>query len=388
MTIQGQVLVVDDDPYIREILAYNIRRIGLDAIQAENGRVALEILQQQPQISIDLVLADIWMPEMSGLDLLREVMIFRPDLPVALISGQATIDSTIEAINMGAYAYLLKPVQAEQIRDVISRGMRKVQENRDRRQMERKIQQLNELEVTLKTIQEQAPRSTSDKGLTALIDGLHHELGNVTMAITLNLSALDESGKLPSQLHENIEDLHASADDLMQLVSRLRNFPVRGGATTEDQIQDLSQLLREAHTVSEQATTKQVDLAFVLPPHELLIACEPDSMRRAFRQVIENAVEAVPPGGHIRVEATQVDLDSIQVRISDDGPGFSPEMLERLFEPNATTKIEDGFVRGLGLGLFITRAIIELHHGSIRARNQPQGGAVVEMTLSAYQYRP
>jgi signal transduction histidine kinase len=328
------------------------------------------------------------MPEKSGLDLLREVMVFRPDLPVALISGQATIDSTIEAINMGAYAYLLKPVQAEQIRDVISRGMRKVQENRDRRQMERKIQQLNELEVTLKTIQDQAPRSTNNDGLTALIDGLHHELGNVTMAITLNLSALDESGKLPSQLHENIEDLHASADDLMQLVSRLRNFPVSGGETAEDQIHDLSQLLREAYSLSDHAASKQVDLAFALPAHELLIVCDPESMRRAFRQVIENAVEAVPQGGHIRVSATQLDLQTIQVQISDDGPGFSPDMLERIFEPNTTTKIEDGFVRGLGLGLFITRAIIELHHGTIRASNQPQGGAIVEMTIPAYQYHP
>ncbi|MBX3062767.1 MAG: response regulator [Anaerolineae bacterium] len=380
-----RVLIVDDDKFIREILTFNVRRMGYDVVEAGNGVEAIEVLGKS---TVDLVLADVWMPEMSGLDLLKTITKEYSGLPVALISGQATLDSTIDALNMGAYAYLLKPVQAEQIRDVVNRGIRKVEDNEARTQMSRRLEQLTELEQTLKSLQESRPQNGSGNAasgaISSLIEGLRHELGNVSMAITLNISTLEQQGKLPPEVKENLEDLHASADDLVSLVNRLKDYDTPGKVAESHDLRTIAADVLDM--MDEVALIKRIKLERKFAADEVSVTGEPDSLHRALRQVVENAMEAVKPGGRVQVIVDHSDLKTALVRINDDGPGFDKESLPKVFQPEYTTKLKEGFVKGLGMGLFIARAIIELHGGKISACNLPEGGASVEIQLPSHSF--
>jgi signal transduction histidine kinase len=104
-------------------------------------------------------------------------------------------------------------------------------------------------------------------------------------------------------------------------------------------------------------------------------------LSRAILNLIENAVEATGRArGRVQIGLAGVENTAL-LTIEDEGPGFAAEVLERVFSPSYTTKVEDGFVRGLGLGLFITRMVISLHGGQIVLENRPEGGARVTVRL-------
>jgi signal transduction histidine kinase len=110
-----------------------------------------------------------------------------------------------------------------------------------------------------------------------------------------------------------------------------------------------------------------------------LRACAP-ALLRAFLNVLRNAVQAMPDGGKVRIETRFLsDRDRVQILISDNGPGISPDMLAKLFEPFVTSSAD-----GTGLGLAITRQIVQEHGGSLDAQNRPEGGAqfVIELPLA------
>jgi signal transduction histidine kinase len=378
--MKRRVLVVDDDKHIREILSFNVKRMGLDTLEAVNGRDALETLLHN---EVDVILADVWMPEMSGIDLLRWVKEHRPETPVALISGQATLDTTIDALNVGAFAYLLKPVQAEQIREVVRRGLAKVDEIEATRAMSRRLESLSELEQTLKSLHANMARPANGD-VDGLIDGLRHELGNLSMAITLNLSSLELQGSLPEELRANLEDLHATADDLVALVNRLKEYPMLDKAAEYHDLRAVA--VGTLETLQVQSEAKQVELQLRYTDEPVLVTCEPQALQRALRQIVENALEAAPIGGYVEVVITNSELERAALVVNDNGPGFDADALPKVFEPEYTTKLREGFVRGLGMGLFIARAIIELHGGTISARNRSEGGASVEIHLPSHSF--
>lgn len=114
----GAILVVDDEPAIRTALCEILKRAGHHTLAARDGQEALGILDEQESW---LVLADLRMPRLGGLDLLREVKRRSPDTHVVLISGYASLDSAIEAVRLGASDYLLKPFDCEVVEALVAR---------------------------------------------------------------------------------------------------------------------------------------------------------------------------------------------------------------------------------------------------------------------------
>jgi len=116
-----QVLVVDDEPAMRELLATYLAEFGITPLTAQNGTQALELVQTRP---VDLIITDLWMPEMDGLELLQRVKTINARIPVAVLSGHGTVQDTVKALNLGAYTFLSKPVRIEDIEGVVKKGLR------------------------------------------------------------------------------------------------------------------------------------------------------------------------------------------------------------------------------------------------------------------------
>ena len=122
------VLVVDDEPLIRELLVECLEIAGLDAETAESGPTALKMMKNE---SFDLVLTDMKMPEMTGLELIRRIRDHNEDIATIMMTGFGTVESAIEAMKLGSFDYILKPFKTEQILSLVTRALREQQINRE-----------------------------------------------------------------------------------------------------------------------------------------------------------------------------------------------------------------------------------------------------------------
>ena len=122
-----KIIIVDDDRNNRIALFESLSRRGYNVSVAENGAIALDIIRRNPP---ELVITDIGMPEMDGMQLLRELRKNSRELPVLIITAHATVDTAVEAMKLGACDYLLKPVGSEIINEVVSRVFQEAEADR------------------------------------------------------------------------------------------------------------------------------------------------------------------------------------------------------------------------------------------------------------------
>ena len=116
-----QVLIVDDEPNLRKILAAQLSRDGYEVMTAEDGEQGLAMLREH---HIDLVITDLKMPKVDGMTLLREALRLDPDLPIVMITAHGTIDTAVEALKTGAFDYLTKPFDKEEVRQIVGKALK------------------------------------------------------------------------------------------------------------------------------------------------------------------------------------------------------------------------------------------------------------------------
>jgi two-component system response regulator AtoC len=116
-----QILVVDDEPNLRRVLAVQLSRDGYDVHAVADGEAALKILQEQ---YIDVVITDLRMPLLDGMELMRRALAQEPDLPVVIITAHGTIDNAVAALKSGAFDYITKPFDQNEVRNVVRKAIR------------------------------------------------------------------------------------------------------------------------------------------------------------------------------------------------------------------------------------------------------------------------
>jgi two-component system, NtrC family, response regulator AtoC len=116
-----QVLIVDDEPNLRKILAAQLSRDGYEVMLAEDGEHGLAMLREN---HIDLVVTDLKMPKVDGMTLLREALRESPDLPIVMITAHGTVDTAVEALKLGAFDYLTKPFDKDEVRQVVAKALK------------------------------------------------------------------------------------------------------------------------------------------------------------------------------------------------------------------------------------------------------------------------
>ncbi len=120
MTREGRILIVDDEKNMRRVLGALVRRDGFETLEASNGIAALEVLAEA---DVDAILTDLKMPQMNGLELLAEVRRRQPATPVIMLTAHGTIGSAVEALKRGAFDFLTKPFEPDEIRQVVAKAI-------------------------------------------------------------------------------------------------------------------------------------------------------------------------------------------------------------------------------------------------------------------------
>jgi DNA-binding NtrC family response regulator len=120
MSERKTILLIDDDDSLRRVVEYNLREEGYDVVTAAAGAEGLQLFQTRP---IDLVLTDVRMPEMDGVDVLARIKTIQSDLPVVMLTAHGTITSAVEAMKLGAFDYLTKPFERERLKAVVRKAL-------------------------------------------------------------------------------------------------------------------------------------------------------------------------------------------------------------------------------------------------------------------------
>ncbi|HEY0880997.1 MAG TPA: response regulator, partial [Archangium sp.] len=122
----SRILVVDDEANLRKVLAAILRKDGYDVAVAEDGEQALAEFEKN---GADVIITDLVMPKLGGMDILTRVRAARSDVPVIIITAHGTVDSAVEAIKLGAFDYITKPFEHSEIRAVVAKAARTQEAN-------------------------------------------------------------------------------------------------------------------------------------------------------------------------------------------------------------------------------------------------------------------
>jgi len=356
------ILIVEDEEIIRDLCARALKDYRI--LQAENGQSALKILAQH---EVDLILADIMMPVMNGLDLLQQVKERDPSQLFLVMTGYADKDIILRALKAHADDFIQKPINLLQLKTTISKAL-------EQKALRRELLQLKQLD-----------RIKSD-----FLGLISHKLRTPTTSISLFIQNL-ASGAVDTEedgFTEALKAIQEESDYLAYLIQDLLYYSDiilqdnEGKATTEDLKEIVMSLLAEKRSALEKkGLTLQSRLAGNWPT----IMVDRRRIAFALNALLDNAIKFTPTGGEITLTG-EISEQELSLTITDNGPGITHEEAAKVFEkfyqidPHHT-----GQVRGFGLGLFYARQFIRDHGGTIHLDTAPDQGTAITIQLPRRQ---
>lgn len=376
----ARVLVVDDDIHIRSALEAQLKILGHQTVAAGTGAAALGFVQDN---HFDVAILDLHLPDMSGMELLRAIRERDATLQCVLLTGFGTIETAVQALREGAYDYLVKTAGFSEVTRAVMHAVehgRLLREKQDAdANLERRSQELATTLDALHETRARLLRTGNAAVMGQLAEGLRHELGNALTVIRLNINLVTYYRDDTDRFDQHMKSLEQGVEAIERITMALRYFPTDSARTGE--VIELVKVLRHAAREAEQAHTQFTGNLVLNLPDSAPVFGTQFQLLRVFIGIIENAIEACLINTEEKQEVTitlSADTEGWRVSVHDTGPGMAQEALEHAVEPGYTTKIERGFMRGLGLGLFVANSVLATHGGYLRLSNAPGGGALVE----------
>jgi signal transduction histidine kinase len=349
------LLVVDDEPIICQLCARALSNFNI--VQAGDGREALNKLDKQ---DIDIILSDVMMPNLSGLDLPRTVKKQQPDMAVILMTGYTDKEVILQALKAGADDFISKPINLLQLRTTVDKVLDKVL-------MRRELASLKQL----------------DKLKSDFLGLISHKLKTPTTAISLFVQNIADGIGDPSDpnFRQTMDMVKAETLHLEHLIQDLLYFS--SVILQEGQLQleplELGRIARQVAsslelTAASKALDFKVSIQPPLPPEPIELDRERVSF--AIRALLDNAIKFTPEGGCVSLEGSLAD-NFVRLQIRDTGCGIPPEEMNNIFNKfYQIDKENTGQIRGFGLGLFYARDFVRKMGGKLRLDSQPGLGTV------------
>lgn len=373
------ILVVDDDSFVRDMIAMIIEANGYAVATAENGAAAFR--QCMDGERADLIISDMNMPEMSGLDLIRNLRENSIDTPLIILTGNSEISAAVEALNNGATDYLLKDAN---IQDTVILSVEKsLEKYRLKKQNIRLMEDLagknRELEDSNKQLLYLNDLKNKFLGIAA------YDLRNPLTSIR-NLSEIligEAFGPLTAKHEEYLTIINTTSDEMLSLVNDLLDISVIESGKLE---------LRTASGSMKDTLEERVNIIKVLADKkgiliEANLASVPDVVFDSNRisQVIDNlasnAIKFSPANSTIHITLAKAG-NGVRVSVRDEGAGIPPEERERLFRefqrPCAQPTTGD---KSAGFGLAVVKKIIDAHQGVLEVESEVDKGCIFSFTM-------
>jgi signal transduction histidine kinase len=375
----GQLLVVDDEESLRITTAAILEKEGYLVDTASSGDEAINLLEQK---DYDLVLTDLHMEGGDGLSVLNEIRRHSPLTISVVLTGFASVESAIAALQEGAYDYLVKPCDIDSMKHTIRRGVEHrrlmLAEQKARTDLEQLNLDLEKriVERTAELTRLNAELAEANRAKDVFLATLSHEL-RTPLTPVVGWIRLLRSGNLDEKsVAQALDAIERNAwlqskliDDLLD-TSRIAT----GKLHFEPKPTDLNVITRAAiDTVRASAASRNIDLSVTLWPSTLVVMGEPVRLQQIAWNLISNAIKFTEPGGKVTV-TTRNEGPQARLVVTDTGIGIDPEFLPHVFDrfrqADGSTSRRHG---GLGLGLAIADALAKMHGGKILAESKGTG---------------
>jgi signal transduction histidine kinase len=403
-----RILIVDDEEIVRSLFLVFLG----ERYSCETAANYEEAVAHLSRMSFALVITDIIMPGRGGIELLREITARHPDTAVIMVSGVDRSQRVLDAVRIGAYDYLIKPVELDVLEMAVERALERrallCAARRYKQDLERRNEELQETNAKLESLQTQIIQSEKMASLGQLAAGVAHELNNPAGFIYGNMAILKECA-------HGLEDLLSFYGGVRLTPEEERRVrAIKDEMDYENTVEDLRSIITDCHDGAErirdvvqnlrtfsrldEAEFKKVDIHEGLESTIRLLAgfystgkvslrreygevpavdCYAGQLNQVWMNLLANAAQATPAGGQVLV-STERRGASVMVRVSDSGCGIAPENLRKIFDPFFTTKPVG---EGTGLGLSVTYSIVKRHGGDIEVKSRPGEGTTFVVTL-------
>ncbi|MEW6674103.1 MAG: ATP-binding protein [Thermodesulfobacteriota bacterium] len=366
-----KLLLVDDESDFRQALIRRFGRRGLNPEQAGNGPECLAVLAARP---VDVVVMDVKMPGMTGIEVLARIKEKYPCTEVILLTGHASTQDGVDGIKSGAFDYLTKPIEFEHLLSKIGQAYEKIL---------REAEKLKEAEFRAK-VEQQMAAAERLASLGTLAVGIAHEINNPLAIIresagwlTLLLKRKELSdfpGRKDFELA--LEKIEKGVDRAKRITHQLLGFVRKqGSAFTQVNLPELADETIEL--VRKEALDKGIAVELKVEDPVAGIWSDPYQLRQVLLNLLTNAVHATAKGGSITVMLRPL-KEGVQLTVRDTGTGIPRENLGHIFDPFFSTKNPG---EGTGLGLFVTRGILGRLGGHIEVESSLGQGATFRVWL-------
>lgn len=352
------ILMVDDESVIRELCARVLK--GYRVLQATNAEEALGILSRE---TVDLVLTDVMMPGMNGIDLLKKVKEREPNQVVVVMTGYADKDVILRALKADADDFISKPINLLQLKTTIDKVLEK-------KALKEELLQLKRMD-----------RLKSD-----FLGLISHKLKTPTTAISLFIQNLAEGIGDPTdpsflQTLDLILDESRYLSYLIQDLLFYSEIILQEGPLKPAAVIPWDLAMAVVNNLKEAFSNKGVRLETLPGASQPEMQLDAKLIRFALLALLENALKFTPPGGTVSLSTEGSDQE-LHLVIRDTGQGIPADELPRVFDKfYQVDPANTGQVRGFGLGLFYARQFMQMHGGTIRLESQPGLGTVATLIL-------
>ena len=365
MSESAAVLVIDDEEAIRDSCCQVLAKAGYKTQTAEDGNVGLEkITEMKP----DLVLVDLKMPGMSGMEVLEKIAQIDPSIICVVITGYATIESAVEAMKRSAYDFLPKPFTPDQLRIVVKRGLERRRLAIEAERLRREKQMMRENFVTLVSHQLRSPLASARQYFGVIKEGF--------------------AGDVTDKQKQIIETAGKYLDDLMQLINDWLDMArIDSGRIAEkfEAVALETVLLEILDGLAASTEAGKVTLGLRLSADTPAVHGDRDSLKQAITNLVSNAIRYNRQGGTVTINTRQQGNDVV-IEVCDTGIGISRDDIPFIFDEFFRVKSsQTRAISGTGLGLPIAKRIIEAHHGHIQVDSELGKGTTFTIFLPKAQ---
>jgi signal transduction histidine kinase len=393
-----RILIADDSKDVAAFLHSYLAQQGYTVQVAYDGETAVRVFNTEP---FDLVLTDLQMPRLNGLGVLHRVKERSPDSQVIILTGNASLETALDAMRHGAFDYLLKPVEmVDQLQLAIDRALLHRSLTIENRRLMSELQIANsrlEQRVTEQTreLREAYNRLQSlDRMKSEFVSIVSHELRTPLSVILLSSQILNSEfdNIAPDRRQEHLTNLLTYGRRLKRLVENLLDFSLleRGELELERSQIGLISLIREVTELYlARAQNKGVKLQAVMPKSDLLVDADSARLSNALGQLVDNAIKFTDAGGRVVIGAHGPirfpgggQQPYAVLGVADSGIGIPVERQKALFKAFTQADMSDRRrFEGIGLGLALANRILKAHSGHITLKSEAGRGSTFALWI-------
>ena len=358
--MESKILIVDDDAHLRETLRDLLEMEGYKVFEAESGAAAMKMVVSD---FFHVILMDFNLTDKTGIEVIKDIRKLNTDSQILMMTAHASLDTAVKAIQESVYDFLIKPVDFNYLRRAIKKAEEKLHLEQENKRL---IDQLKHSNGQLDSLNNMKSKFMSMAS---------HDLSNSLMTLQISFEMLAATITPNPDQKKKMDFISASIIQISRLIGDLVDWASmeQGKFRLEKNYFEMDKMVDEMVVGPKaRAQQKNIEVTTSISPGLKMVCADRRRIGQVLLNLLENAIRHTQRGGKIVVYVTPVE-ESVCVSVKDTGEGIDPDVLPKLFQSfyqPAGGKSPHG---RLGLGLSISKEIVQSHDGKILVESEGVG---------------